>query len=145
MAKGWIRLHRSIQDNPLWLSEPFTKAQAWVDLLLLADHENVDNYKKGCVYKSVSFLAERWQWSRGKVRRYLEHLESQQMIHRTVHQNGHTLTIVKYGFYQGGEPAKRTQNRPHNDTANVPHTINKEIIDYNALPTASEIIYGGYT
>jgi hypothetical protein len=42
---GWIKLHRIIMDHPDWLSEPFTRAQAWVDLLLLA------NYKTGHIRK----------------------------------------------------------------------------------------------
>ena len=33
---GWIKLWRKFVDDPLWTSEPFTKGQAWVDLLLLA-------------------------------------------------------------------------------------------------------------
>ena len=63
MAGGWIKLHRSIQDNELWLSEPFTKAQAWIDLLLLADSENNGKYKRGNVYRGKKWLAERWGWS----------------------------------------------------------------------------------
>ena len=44
---GWIKLHRQIMDTPEWLSEPFTKGQAWVDLLLLANHKTGFIRKRG--------------------------------------------------------------------------------------------------
>jgi len=40
MDLGFIILQRKITENWLWLSEPFSKSQAWVDLLLLANHSN---------------------------------------------------------------------------------------------------------
>ncbi len=38
---GWIRLDRAILDNPMWSSkfEPFTKGQAWIDILLNANYK----------------------------------------------------------------------------------------------------------
>jgi hypothetical protein len=44
---GWIKLHRIIMDHPDWLAEPFTRAQAWVDLLLLANHKVGHIRKRG--------------------------------------------------------------------------------------------------
>ena len=38
--EGWIKLHRSISDNDLWTSEPFSRGQAFVDLILLASHKD---------------------------------------------------------------------------------------------------------
>ena len=35
---GYIALHRKIIDNEFYFSEKFTKTQAWIDLLLLANH-----------------------------------------------------------------------------------------------------------
>jgi hypothetical protein len=80
---GWIKLYRKLQQNDLWTFEPFTRGQAWVDLLLLANHK--DGFirvrgirvevKRGQVGWSEIKLAERWKWSRGKVRRFLFELE----------------------------------------------------------------------
>jgi hypothetical protein len=39
MAEGFIKLHRSIKDCWLWKDdEPFSKRDAWIDLLLLANY-----------------------------------------------------------------------------------------------------------
>ena len=42
-----IKLHRQIEDNPLRFSEPFTRAQAWIDLLLLTNHDYGIFYVRG--------------------------------------------------------------------------------------------------
>ena len=37
--QGWIALNRKIVENPMWLSEPFSRSHAWIDLILLANHK----------------------------------------------------------------------------------------------------------
>ena len=38
---GWIKLHRQIQECFLWrIKEPFDKRSAWIDLLLLMEHQD---------------------------------------------------------------------------------------------------------
>ena len=72
---GWIQLHRSIMDHPDWFAEPFTRAHAWIDLLLLANHKVGYIRKRGILIEvprgqvghSEDAIAERWKWSRGKV------------------------------------------------------------------------------
>ena len=105
---GWIKLHRKIFDNPMYFSEPFTRMQAWIDLLLLANHSgqyfyirgNRIDVKRGEVAHSMESLAQRWKWSRGKVLRYISQLENSQMI---VQQKNHVITklsITNYNTYQ---------------------------------------------
>ena len=36
---GWISIHRKILNNILWQDKPFSKGQAWVDLLLITNHK----------------------------------------------------------------------------------------------------------
>lgn len=108
MDKGWIKLHRKITENPMYFSEPFTRMQAWIDLLLLANHSGKELYirgnkvevKRGEVARSTDSFAQRWRWSRGKVLRYFSHLENSRMI---VQQKSHVinlLSICKYDSYQ---------------------------------------------
>ena len=40
---GWIRIYRELLDSAIWnTNEPFTKGQAWIDLLLLANFEDAE-------------------------------------------------------------------------------------------------------
>ena len=82
--EGWIKLDRSLQEHWVWKDFPFSEGQAWVDLLLLANHEDqkipykgeVIVCERGTVNRSISSLAERWKWGRDKARRFLKLLES---------------------------------------------------------------------
>ena len=41
MSEGWILIHRKLQENQIWYSnEPFDMRSAWIDLLMLANHDN---------------------------------------------------------------------------------------------------------
>lgn len=125
MDKGWIKLSRSIQDNFLWDEVPFSKAQAWIDLLLSASHKDQTisvngkpkTIKKGQVWTSQMRLERRWGWSKNKVRRFLALLAEQQMIHIDGTTNGTTLTIEKWAKYQGGGTTNGTSNGTTNGTA----------------------------
>lgn len=136
---GWLKLHRSIIDNPLWGAEPFSKAQAWVHLLLIANHKDggfIKNgqwieVKRGQTGESVLSLSKRFRWSKNKVLRFLDLLEKQRMIEvKTTHLTT-IITICNYNDYQGGETPDGTPNEtPHetpNDTTLETQTRSKEV------------------
>lgn len=123
MARGWIRLDRRILDNWLWKDKPFSRGQAWIDLLLLVNHEpkkvafdgGVIEVQKGQKITSIRKLADRWGWSVGKVGRFLNALENDKMLTKKRNGNGTVLTIVNYGVYQSsrteiGTPSEHAQN-----------------------------------
>lgn len=117
---GWIRIDRSILEHWVWKEEPFSKGQAWIDLLLLADKDNsklpykgeVIDLKRGDVNRSILWLSDRWGWSRDKTRNFLKTLESDGMvtIKATTHRT--TITIVNYGKFQDVPTTKKSTNQP---------------------------------
>lgn len=144
--KGWISLHRKIAENPLWFSEPFTRGQAWVDLLLLANHEYTYFYKRGNkidvhrgqVGRSAVELADRWKWSRSKVRKFLNDLEKEQQIEQQKNTVTQVLTIKNFEKYQKKEQqtiqqkdsrraAEEQQKNTYNNDNNV-NNDNKDLI-----------------
>lgn len=106
--KGYIWLHRELQDNPLWNSEPFSKGQAWVDMLLRANHQRnefiIGNelivVERGQFFTSELKLAEKWKWSRKKVRAYLSLLKTLKMATTVGTSKGTMVTIENYALYQ---------------------------------------------
>lgn len=121
-SSGWIKLHRSVMEIPEWLTEPFTKAQAWVDLLLLANHKKGHIRKRGIVIEvqrgqvgySEESLAERWKWSRGKTRRFLKYLlNNSRILRNPVQQNPNLsslISITNYEIYQADGTTSGTTN-----------------------------------
>lgn len=108
MAEGWIKLNRSLQDHWLWKDEPYDKARAWIDLIMLANWEDkktaykggIITCKRGDVNLSLSFLAKRWNWDRKTVRRFLDLLQADGMVTTNVTKHRTTITLVNYGLYQ---------------------------------------------
>ena len=109
MTEGWISLHRKLQDCEIWSnSQPFDMRSAWVDLLLLANHRDVEiifdynpmTVKRGQYLTSVRKLSARWSWSNKRTLKYLRLLESLNMITRESNTKRTLITIVKYEVYQ---------------------------------------------
>jgi hypothetical protein len=110
MHRGYIKLYRRIADDPYWQDEPFTRGQAWVDLILLANFKagfirkrgNRIKIERSCVGWSQIALAERWKWSRGKVLRFLTEIEAEKKIVQHKSKLTTLIYIAKYEDYQGG-------------------------------------------
>jgi len=113
---GWVAVHRQIQEWELYFSEKFTKTQAWIDLIILANHKrntifirgNKVVMERGEIGWSEDSLAKRWKWSRGKVRRYLEWLKTEQQIEHQQNSVLSKIIIVNYDQYQPNGTTDRT-------------------------------------
>jgi hypothetical protein len=107
----WIKLHRKLSNNPLWTCEPFTRGQAWVDLILLANYKENFFYvrgvkvvvKRGEIGWSETSLSTRWKWSRTKLRKFLNDLEKEQQIIQQKSNVIQLITIINYDEYQNKE------------------------------------------
>lgn len=140
----FFTIDRKLLESEQWLEEPFTKGQAWVDLIGLANFADVKRtegakrvvYARGQVVTSVRALALRWKWSQEKVRNFLAALESDGTASTKKSRKGIVVTLENYAFYQDMRPKteRQTENRPSTDrelTENRPrqnnHTINNTI------------------
>ena len=141
--KGWICIHRHIQDNALWeADEPFDRRSAWIDLLLMANNKTKSfvyrvrnvTVKRGQVYTSIRKLAAKWHWGKDKTLRYIRLLEELDMIKRHSETDSATLiTIVNYGIYQDIRDTKRDSNKDtHKDThKDTSEDTNKPLLNNN--------------
>jgi len=130
---GYLKLFRKIQEHWLWQDRPFSKGQAWVDLLLMANHREtrfvlgneVITAGAGDVITSEQKLMKRWGWSKSKVRAFLQLLAQDGMISKASDAKKTTLTLCNYRDYNDSQ----NSNRPGRDrfgTAQepLPDTIN---------------------
>ena len=105
---GWISIHRKIQDHWLWKEKPFDKRSAWIDILLMVNHEDkkvllrneLIEVKRGSRITSIRQLCERWGWSNTKVKNFLNLLEKDNMLIVKSDSKKTTLTVVNYNDYQ---------------------------------------------
>lgn len=142
--EGWIKIYRQLSENPLWTSEPFSRGQAWIDLILLANHKDGYFYKRGNKINltrgqlgwSELALSERWKWSRSKVRKFLNDLEKEQQIEQQKSTVTQIVTIKNYDKFQEKEQRKnnrKTAERQQKDTYKNDNNEKKEKNIYRAF------------
>ncbi|EKJ0250700.1 DnaD domain-containing protein [Listeria monocytogenes] len=123
MSSGWIKIYRSLQEHWIWENEKYLKW--WLDLLLLANHQDRDilingeliTIKRGQKHTSELWLSNRWNADRKQVRKFLELLKKNDMITITKsRQKGTTYEISNYNYFQGISEEIRTTKGTTIDT-----------------------------
>jgi DNA-binding transcriptional MocR family regulator len=109
MAEGFVKLYRQITENEFYFSERFTKAQAWVDLLLLATYKVRTVFIRGIEIElqpgqlcySQLTLADRWKWNFKTVVSFLKLLEKRGMLETKTNNITTIISIKNWKLYQG--------------------------------------------
>lgn len=129
--KGYIKLYREMQSHWLWDKKPFSQGQAWIDILLIANHDTkkfpfgseLIEVERGSLVTSELKLMERWGWSKTKVRDFLDLLQKDKMLTKKTDRKKTTLTVCNYNTWQDSETTeepkkdhKKTIERPKKDT-----------------------------
>ncbi|WP_066633383.1 hypothetical protein [Labilibacter marinus] len=131
--EGWIKLHRSLLEH--WLyndNQPFSKREAWIHLLLIANHSSkeivIGNQvflcERGQSIRSLNSYAYTFKWSKSKVSRFFKMLENRHMIETQSIHKSTRITICNYEHYQGERNASETQRikkRNASETRAVPN------------------------
>ncbi len=136
MKTTYFKIDRDIQNHWLWQEKPFSKGQAWIDLILLTTYANnrrfykgeVVERKRGELHTSLKYLSERWGWSRDRVRRFVKTLESDKMLTLNTTPNNTVITIENYDIYQGEYTPNNTLDKtlpntlPRHQASHYPDT-----------------------
>jgi len=137
MNQGYIKLYRCIKDNELWSDKPYSRAQAWIDLILKANHEDGGIWvrgiyleiKRGQLAVAQHTLAKDWGWSKNKVLRFLSYLKVKLQIElQTAHQNSrlqNRISIVNYYLYQSTNGKTELQTELQKDYKRDTNNKNK--------------------
>lgn len=129
MAKtGWIKLHRQIVNHEFY-QEPrkFSKFEAWIDILLRANHEDSEEIKPGSFPTSYGELAKAWGWSKKTVWNFLRYLAKENMItllgneKETVRET--VVVVVKWELYQSKRNGKGNEKETKSESLPI---IDKE-------------------
>ncbi|MFT8352420.1 hypothetical protein [Clostridium saccharoperbutylacetonicum] len=147
---GWQKIYRDIQDHWLWEDKPFSRGQAWIDLILTVNHEDnkalIDGelleVKRGSKITSLRKLADQWGWSTTKVKKFLEQLEKDKMITYKSDNKKTFLTIENYSVYQGREVGEVTVKKHENNTEIIQKNFrsNSEVIQKKTNKNDKEYI-----
>lgn len=124
--KGYVKVYRDIRDHWIWTDEeePFSRGQAWIDLIMMVNHNDKDvlfngrliHVEKGCRITSLRRLSERWKWSIHKVSDFLNLLEKEGMISQVRDSKKTLITLINYGVYQSDRGGKGTVKEHSSNT-----------------------------
>ena len=122
----FITVPREIFEDSLFVPEPYSRREAFLDLVQKATHEPKTipirggsiTVNRGQLSASIRFLATRWQWSCGKVESVLKEYESVNLIERKSDSGTTLISIVNYDFYQKSLNGDSHADRHANEHAN---------------------------
>jgi len=118
MYRGFIKTWRKIRDSFLWEDKPFSLGQAWIDLVMEANHKDKEvlfrqrpeQCKRGQIITSILKLSSKWGWDRKKVKRWLNQFQKEDMIRYNIQDKRFILiTICNYEIYQEKKERKGQQ------------------------------------
>lgn len=119
-GKGYFILQRALLDSELWTGEPFTRGQAWADLIGRANYETRETWigarvvqiPRGTLFTTYEELAGRWHWSKKKTMRFVKELEKAEMCTAKSTTKGTAIFLDNYAKYQLQGTAKDTTEEP---------------------------------
>jgi len=141
LEKGYVIVFRSMIDHEgIGFKKPFSKAEAWIWLIMNASHKNRKEWRdfggkerlietpRGSLSHSYRFLSQKWGWSKDKVIRFLSYLQDERMISSKRVQQITQISICKYDSYQNiqysNKDSRKTAERQQKDKDNTLNTLN---------------------
>jgi hypothetical protein len=108
MGEGVFAVGRSLFDHPIFAAEPFTEREAWIWLIKEAAWKprrvrvrgGAMELERGQLAHATRFMAQRWQWSEARVRRYLARLKADGMVELESGSQATRITIRSYDAFQ---------------------------------------------
>lgn len=126
MGKGKFWVDRSLFSNDIFTAEKANDTSAWMDLIGMAAYKPTHikirdvrvQIQRGEIGHSIDFYAKRWRWSKGKVLRYFDFLEIENMVKRDSHRSTITtiISVINYDKYQSCSTTDNTPDRASNET-----------------------------
>ncbi len=107
-AGGFYLMHRGWMDNPIFDNEPYTTREAWEWLIQRAAWDDAVQtvglrrvaVQCGQVAVATRYLADAWQWGKGRTDRFLKKLVDSGMIDADARASFTLITIRNYRAYQ---------------------------------------------
>jgi DNA-binding transcriptional regulator YhcF (GntR family) len=135
---GFYLMHRGWMENDVFERVPFTEREAWEWMISAAAWDDVTlnilgrptDLKRGQFSHSVRFMAEKFQWSKSAVDRFLDKLRKRDMILTETGTAQLIVSICNYKSYQYIPPENRDSIGTVSGTAAGQERDKEEIIKY---------------
>lgn len=121
---SWYRMERGWKDHEFFQKEPYSERDAWQWMIEEAAFKEKTiavmgvpvRLKRGQFCHSVRFMAEKFQWSVGRVQRFIKRLQKWMMIITSTDTGQILISISNYSKYQDGRHTSDTSTDTPIDT-----------------------------
>ena len=132
--KGYIKLYRSMLENPL-LTKDSDYMAIWVYLLLNATHAQITamfkgeiiTLKEGQLITGRKSISKKLNINETKVQRVLKRLENEQQIEQQTSNRKRLVTVVNFKTYQQSEQQSEQQVNNKRTTSEQQVNTNKNV------------------
>jgi hypothetical protein len=137
LTTGYIRLYRSVQDNPIWQHPDYLRI--WLYLLLNASWKDrllLDGtpVQRGSLLTGRMKLARETATGEQVIRNCLAKLEATRMITTQPTKQGTLISIINYNIYQSGDGMEEPGEQP----AEEPTGSKDQLKPLNQQPTDNQ-------
>jgi len=149
MYRGWIKIWRKSEDwrfHPANLDRKYTKYEAFLDLIMMANHEyrripfegEYVEIERAQNLTSLKKLAKRWNWPKSTARDFLKNLERGGEIQMKSERRYTMITICNYDKYQSVESTNPHDTRLQSERS--PHITRhkQELKEFEELKEAGD-------
>jgi hypothetical protein len=137
MNIGFVLLWREMLEKELFREKPFCPLGAWVWIILNTNFEDkIDRFgevvKRGELHTSQCALASSWGWTRSRVQRFLDRLETEQRIEQQTNKRRTKIRTTNYELYQQASSVfeqqanKHPNNKPNKRSGTTETSTNKQ-------------------
>lgn len=121
---GYICLHRKLFQSDIFKREKYSEQEAWIWILANAAYKKrgyrignkIIPLDRGQLAASLRFLARKFKWTPGKVKRFLKLLKNETMIDTSNDTGITVISVMNYAKYNGGQNENDTALDTLNDT-----------------------------
>jgi len=151
---GWIKKPRDRFKHPMFRKDKFCRGYAWdwlVDNAAYAPYTievsgRIVTLQRGQICHSIRFLAEKWNWDKAAVSRYLTRLKTETMINTQTETGQTIITICNYDKYNNPDSKPETVTETQSETVvrqqrDSSETKNKKINKINKI-NGSDDLFG---
>lgn len=145
---SWYRMERGWKDHAFFSKEPYSERDAWQWMIEEAHWKpgvvsvlgKPISLKRGQFTASVRFMAEKFQWSKDRVKRFLKRCVSWGMIECETATGQSLVTICNYEKYQDGKDAPKdtTKDNPKDGVEDAPKDKLEESIQRKKVKNKKE-------
>lgn len=107
----------------LWEEKPFSRGQAWIDMILMANCSD-GKVGRGSFITTECALSNRWGWTRKKIQLFLKYLENENMVTKKSSNKGTIINIVNYESYQFKERSDGKKKKSKKESLKVGSKFN---------------------